>query len=544
MFKLKIERTHSQLYLKIIHEVRNSDPETGDLVLAGLITLSRPKLLERDERIFAIYGKREKIILSACYQILSQEVNKRLSGNCIGGRKGFSRHSFMDFLNIAKEQNLSWIVITDVKSFFASISHEILGKTLKERFRIPKDVLKLVMDLLSLGVPADDPKGIFPGNPLGKLVGNVYLSGLDDFLLKKDLVFVRYIDDIAVFMKTKEEAEKILSNIREYLRENLRMEVAENKTGIYHRYFNRFEFLGFSVVGENIGPSEENIKRFEERVRNLPDEYKRRGLKKFLRRMNCIVYNFGHMYKKGNVRKLYSKLDEVVRASIRRYLKLSGKGEFVNTIYSHPLKFPCNLAFSKEVLSRMGFVSLVQIKKKFDGKDRKCEMKTAGETSAKNLIEEGNRVNTEKIQISVGDNFIITISGKVGIGTTSPTRKLWVNGDAGGTTAWYNDSDERLKKNIVQIDNGLDKVMHLRGVYFEWKDTTNHPKGRQVGLIAKEVEKVLPEVVAKKGEYYSLATSNLVPFLIEAIKEQQKQIEELKLVIEELKKLSSEQVRK
>ena len=165
MFKLKIEKTHSQLYLKIIDEIRNSDPETGDLVLAGLITLSPPKLLERDERIFAIYGKREKTILSSCYQILSQEVNKRLSGNCIGGRKGFSRHSFMDFLNRAKEQKLNWVVITDVKSFFASISHENLWKILKERFRIAKDVRKLLTDLLSLGAPADEPKGIFPGNP-------------------------------------------------------------------------------------------------------------------------------------------------------------------------------------------------------------------------------------------------------------------------------------------------------------------------------------------------------------------------------------------
>jgi hypothetical protein len=132
--------------------------------------------------------------------------------------------------------------------------------------------------------------------------------------------------------------------------------------------------------------------------------------------MNSIVYNFGHMYKKGNVRKLYSKLDEVVRASIRRYLKLSGKGELVNTIFHSPLKFPCNLSFSKEVLSRMGFVSLVQIKEKFEGNDRKCELKTAGEASAKDFIQEGDRVNTEKIQISVGDKLIITNTGNVASG--------------------------------------------------------------------------------------------------------------------------------
>jgi hypothetical protein len=97
MLKLKIERTHSQLYLKIIDEIRNSGPERRDLVFAGLITLSPPKLIERDERIFAIYGKREKTILSACYQILSQEVNKRLSENCIGGRKGFFKTQFYGF---------------------------------------------------------------------------------------------------------------------------------------------------------------------------------------------------------------------------------------------------------------------------------------------------------------------------------------------------------------------------------------------------------------------------------------------------------------
>ena len=135
-----------------------------------------------------------------------------------------------------------------------------------------------------------------------------------------------------------------------------------------------------------------------------------------------------------------------------------------------------------------------------------------------------------------GDSIVVSTTGNVGIGTTAPTRRLWVNGDAGGTSSWYNDSDERLKKNITQIDNGLDKVMRLRGVYFEWKDTTNHPEGRQVGLIAQEVEKVVPEVVDKKGEYYSIATANLVPVLIEAIKEQQKEIEKLRLEIEELRK--------
>jgi len=82
-------------------------------------------------------------------------------------------------------------------------------------------------------------------------------------------------------------------------------------------------------------------------------------------------------------------------------------------------------------------------------------------------------------------------------------------------------SDERLKSDIKTIDNALDKVMNMRGVSY----IKQAEKG--VGVIAQEIEKVLPEVVTD-GEYKSVAYGNIVGVLIEAIKEQQKQIDELK----------------
>jgi len=82
-------------------------------------------------------------------------------------------------------------------------------------------------------------------------------------------------------------------------------------------------------------------------------------------------------------------------------------------------------------------------------------------------------------------------------------------------------SDERLKSDIETIDNALDKVMNMRGVSF----TKQAERG--IGVIAQEVEKIIPEVV-HDGEYKSVAYGNMVGVLIEAIKEQQKQIDELK----------------
>lgn len=98
-----------------------------------------------------------------------------------------------------------------------------------------------------------------------------------------------------------------------------------------------------------------------------------------------------------------------------------------------------------------------------------------------------------------------------------------VTGDLNST------SDIRYKKNIETIDSALDKVQSLRGVTFNWDhedfDTTN----RATGVIAQDVEKVLPEAVRENEDgFLNVAYGNMVGLLVEAIKEQQQQIHELK----------------
>ena len=89
-------------------------------------------------------------------------------------------------------------------------------------------------------------------------------------------------------------------------------------------------------------------------------------------------------------------------------------------------------------------------------------------------------------------------------------------------------SDERLKENIETIENALEKVSNMRGVYFDMKA---RPGVRKVGLIAQEVEKVLPEVVSTdpdKDNIKSVAYANVVGLLVEAIKELKVEVDMLK----------------
>ena len=97
-------------------------------------------------------------------------------------------------------------------------------------------------------------------------------------------------------------------------------------------------------------------------------------------------------------------------------------------------------------------------------------------------------------------------------------------------------SDINLKKDIQVIPNALDKILQLEGVSFEWKDEEKN-SGINLGLIAQDVEKIFPELVStnETTELKSVQYGNLVAPLVEAIKEQQKQIEELKQEIEILK---------
>ena len=107
---------------------------------------------------------------------------------------------------------------------------------------------------------------------------------------------------------------------------------------------------------------------------------------------------------------------------------------------------------------------------------------------------------------------------------------------AGNVTAY---SDIKLKDNIETIDNALEKVLNARGVYYTLK--RDETKTRKVGVVAQEMQEVLPEVVIlhkdKEDEEGTLAVDygNITALLIEAIKEQQKQIEELKAEVKALK---------
>ena len=153
-------------------------------------------------------------------------------------------------------------------------------------------------------------------------------------------------------------------------------------------------------------------------------------------------------------------------------------------------------------------------------------LKTTGTTDALNIFETGGT-----------EIFTVLENGNVGINTSSPSFKLVVavsasvQGHVASDGTWSNTSDIRLKKNITDFTGGLEKVLAMRTVGFDFNSEPDASTGtNHIGFIAQEMENVLPQVVDTDPftNMKSISYANLTPILVKAIQEQQAQIDALK----------------
>lgn len=149
-------------------------------------------------------------------------------------------------------------------------------------------------------------------------------------------------------------------------------------------------------------------------------------------------------------------------------------------------------------------------------------------TSVQNSIDGGSITIDAGTTIDSTTDLQIKSLG-VGVAATGTTGEIIATNDI---TAFYS-SDERLKTNISVIDNALVKLDNIRGVSFDWNDTAKemYPDRTEhdVGVIAQEIEQVLPEVVVDRDNgYKAVRYEKIIPLLIQAIKELKQEVDELK----------------
>jgi hypothetical protein len=154
-----------------------------------------------------------------------------------------------------------------------------------------------------------------------------------------------------------------------------------------------------------------------------------------------------------------------------------------------------------------------------------------------------SRVSSDLVIKSISNNNDILLKGVDNTSTItalkldmSESGDAYFNNDISGSTIRasgdviaFNSSDERFKDNIKPISEPLWKLSKIGGYTFDWNDNQDVYKGHDVGVIAQEIHKVLPEVVGEKNDgYLGVKYEKIVPLLIESIKELKQEVDEIK----------------
>lgn len=227
------------------------------------------------ERTLGIPTVLDRLIQQAIHQQLSPAWEPDFSESSYGFRPGRSAH---DAVRTAQEHikaGKSWVIDIDLKAFFDRIDHDKLMHQVGQKVR-DKRLLRLIGDYLRAPLQTPDgrrqprKKGTPQGGPLSPLLANIYLDPLDKELEKRGLSFVRYADDIAIFVSSQRSAERVKESVIAWIEKHLKVEVNRDKSRSGPS--DQSGLLGFRLYADGrVGLTPKTVERLKAKVRELWD---------------------------------------------------------------------------------------------------------------------------------------------------------------------------------------------------------------------------------------------------------------------------------
>jgi len=214
----------------------------------------------------------DRVIQQAVQQKLSDLLEPTFSDNSFGYRRGRSAHDAVHRAQSYVAEGKRWVVDIDISAFFDEVNHDILMTMVGRRVR-DKRVLKLIGRYLRAGLKQDGEvhkrsQGTPQGGPLSPVLANLYLDALDQELDQRGLSFVRYADDVAIYVSSPRSAERVLESIRSWIERKLKLRVNREKSGSGPT--GERKLLGFCLHPDGrLEVSNDSIERYKAKVRGI-----------------------------------------------------------------------------------------------------------------------------------------------------------------------------------------------------------------------------------------------------------------------------------
>ena len=224
------------------------------------------------ERQLGIPTTQDRVIQQALATRLGVLLDPTFSERSYGYRRGRSAHDAVLQAKAYVEAGKVWVVDLDISAFFDEVDHDILMTRLGAHVR-DRRVLKLIgrylrAELVREGQVVKRDKGTPQGGPLSPLLANLYLDALDKELEKRELSFVRYADDVAIYVTSERSAKRVLESLTTWIERHLKLRVNREKSGA--GLTGERKLLGFRITSEGcIEVAKESEERHKEKVRSV-----------------------------------------------------------------------------------------------------------------------------------------------------------------------------------------------------------------------------------------------------------------------------------
>lgn len=328
----------------------------------------------------------DRLIQQALLQQLTPIFDPLFSDYSFGFRPGRNAHQAIETACAHVAAGHRWCVELDLEKFFDRVNHDILMACLQRHVE-DKRVLRLIRrylkaGVMSGGIVSQRQEGTPQGGPLSPLLSNILLDELDRELERRGHCFVRYADDVNIYVRSHRAGERVLAGIERFLSQRLKLTVNRKKSRVARAW--KCDYLGYGMSGHQqprLRVATMSLGRIRDRLRELLRGARGRKMANVILCINPVLRGWAGYFKlsqsKGSLEKLDSWIRHKLRCAIWRQWKQpstrarnlmrlglsreracksvsNGRGPWWNSGASH-----MNQALPKKLWDGLGLVSIL-----------------------------------------------------------------------------------------------------------------------------------------------------------------------------------------
>jgi len=276
------------------------------------------------KRMLGVPAVLDRLIQQAIAQVLVPVFDPGFVPVSYGFRPNKSAQEAVRVARTVVEQGYRWVIEVDLDAFFDRVNHDALMARVARKVE-DKRLLRLIRRYLEAGIMADGVKqptkqGTPQGSPLSPLLSNIMLDDFDQLMWSRGHRFVRYADDIRVFVKSKRAAKRVLDQSTKVLEEDLKLKVNRQKSQINPATV--ATLLGyaffFTASGVKLRVAPDALKRAKTRLRQLTSRKWSISMSARIKRLNRYIRGWMAYFRLADTPNKFTSLDEWFRRRMRQ----------------------------------------------------------------------------------------------------------------------------------------------------------------------------------------------------------------------------------